>query len=77
MVGSPQGCPLSIMFIVALYLTWCLGLAERQGVFPQLYADNLKCVSGDSGDILAAAQFTSRYISLGWTGSCHQQVCFA
>ena len=21
--GIPQGCPLSMMFIVALYLTWC------------------------------------------------------
>ena len=22
-VGIPQGCPLSMMFIVALYLSWC------------------------------------------------------
>ena len=47
--GIPQGCPLSMMFIVALYLPWCLVLAEREAVFPQLYADNLKCVSRDSG----------------------------
>ena len=52
------------MFIVALYLPWCLGLAEREGVFPLLYAENLKCVSRDSRDLLAAAQFTSRYIRL-------------
>ena len=62
--GIPQGCPLSMMFIVAFYLPWCHGLAEREGVVPQLYADNLKCASRDSGDLLAAAQFTSRYIRL-------------
>ena len=62
--GIPQGCPLSMMFIVALYLPWCLGLAEMAGVFPQLYADNLKCVSYGEAELLAAAQFTSRYIRL-------------
>ena len=41
----PQGCPLSMMFIVALYLPWCGYLAAEEGVEPQLYADNLKCVS--------------------------------
>ena len=41
----PQGCPLSMMFIVALYLLWCGYLAAHEGVQPQLYADNLKCVS--------------------------------
>ena len=51
-----------MMFIVALYLPWCLGLAERHGVSPQLYADNLKCVSYDEDELLAAARFTSRYI---------------
>ena len=30
--GIPQGCLLSMMFIVALYLPWCLGLADRHGV---------------------------------------------
>ena len=42
--GIPQGCPLSMMFIVALYLPWCRYLAARVGVQPQLYADNLKCL---------------------------------
>ena len=41
--GIPQGCPLSMMFIVALYLPWCRYLAAQVGVQPQLYADNLKC----------------------------------
>ena len=43
--GIPQGCPLSMMFIVALYLPWCRYLSAQVGVRPQLYADNLKCLS--------------------------------
>ena len=27
--GIPQGCPLSMMFIVALYLPWCRYLSAR------------------------------------------------
>ena len=42
--GIPQGCPLSMMFIVALYLPWCKYLAAQEGVQPQLHADNLICV---------------------------------
>ena len=38
MVGSPRGCPFSI---VALYLLWCRYLGTQEGVQPQLYADNL------------------------------------
>ena len=33
------------MFTVALYLPWCRYLAAHCGVQPQLYADNLECVS--------------------------------
>ena len=29
--GIPQGCPLSMMFIVALYLPWCKCLAAQEG----------------------------------------------
>ena len=29
--GIPQGCPLSVMFTVALYLPWCRYLAAREG----------------------------------------------
>ena len=43
--GIPHGCPLSMMFMVALYLAWCRYLAAQEGVEPQLHADNLKCVS--------------------------------
>ena len=62
--GIPQGCPLSMMFIVALYLTWCRYLAAHGGVQPQLYADNLKCVSGDPGLLLHAARFNTGYVRL-------------
>ena len=29
--GIPQGCPLSMMFIVALYLPWCRYLSAHEG----------------------------------------------
>ena len=32
--GIPQGCPLSMMFIVALYLPWCRYLSAQVGVRP-------------------------------------------
>ena len=62
--GIPQGCPLSMMFIVALCLPWCRYLAAQAGVQPELYADNLKCVSLDSGVLLRAARFTTGYVRL-------------
>ena len=62
--GIPQGCPLSMMFIVALCLPWCWYLGAQEGVHPQLYADNLKCVSGDPGVLLRAARFTVGYVRL-------------
>ena len=54
--GIPQGCLLSMMFIVALYLPWCRNLAAQEGVQPQLYADNLKCVSRDSAFLLRTSR---------------------
>ena len=53
-----------MMFIVALYLPWCRYLAAQEGVQPQLYADNLKCVSRDPGVLLRAARFTTGYVRL-------------
>ena len=59
---------MSMMFTVALYLPCCRYLAahgeERGGVQPQLYADNLECVSGDPGLHLHAARFTTGYVRL-------------
>ena len=60
----PQGCSLSMMFIVALYLPWCRYLSAQVGVEPQLYADNLKCVSSDTDLLLRAARFTTGYVRL-------------
>ena len=62
--GIPQGCPLSMMFIVALYLPWCRYLSAQVGVEPQLYADNLKCISRDPELLLSAARFTTGYVRL-------------
>ena len=62
--GIPQGCPLSMMFIVALYLPWCRYLDQLPGVSPQLYADNLKCVSSDLDQLLRASRFTAAYVRL-------------
>ena len=62
--GIPQGCPLCMMFIVALYLPWCRYLSAQVGVQPQLHADNLKCVSRDPDLLLSAAPFTTGYVRL-------------
>ena len=64
MEGFHMGCPLSMMFIVALFLPWCRYLGELPDVSPQLYADNLKCVSTMPEQLLRAAQFTSTYVKL-------------
>ena len=62
--GMPQGCPVSMMFIVALYLPSCRYLGAQCGVSLQLYADNLKCVSRDPGLLLRAPRFTTGYVRL-------------
>ena len=55
---------MSVMFIVALYLPWCRYLSAQVGVRPQLYADNLKCLSGNPDLLLHAARFTTGYVRL-------------
>ena len=62
MGGIPQGCPLSMVFAVALYVPWCLCLEVMPGIQPQLYADNLKCSAECPGALFDAARFTSRYV---------------
>ena len=62
--GIPQGCPLSMMFFVALYLPWCRCLSAHEGVRPQLHAGVLKCVSGDPDLLLSAARITTGYVRL-------------
>ena len=39
----PHGCPLSMVFIVALCVPWCRHLGAVPDVEPQLCADNLEC----------------------------------
>ena len=67
----PQGCPLSMIFIVVLYLPWCRALESIPGVRPQFYADNLKCVSGSPAALLGAVY------SSCWTGGGSPKVCFS
>ena len=45
-------------------MPWCKYIAAQEGVEPQLYADSLKCVSGDPDLLLRAARFTTGYVRL-------------
>ena len=62
--GIPQGCPLSMVFIVALYVPWCRHLESLPDVKPQLYADNLKCSAVRPRALFESAYFTARYVRL-------------
>ena len=59
--GIPQGCPLSMVFTVALYVTWCRQLASLLDVKPQLYADNLKCSAERPRALFESARITAQY----------------
>ena len=58
----PQGCPLSMVFIVALYVPWYWKLEAIPGVKPQLYANNLKCSAGCPRALFAVAWFVAQYV---------------
>ena len=60
--GIPQGCPLSMVFIVALYVPWCRHLDSLPDVKPQLYADNLKCSAERPRALFESARFTAQYV---------------
>ena len=60
--GIPQGCPLSMVFIVALYVPWCRRLEATPAVRTQLYADNLKCGAECPNALFGAARFTAQYV---------------
>ena len=60
--GILQGCPLSMIFIVALYVPWCRHLESLPDVKPQLYADNLKCSAARPRAIYESAHFTAQYV---------------
>ena len=70
MVGFPQGVSFEYdvycCFVFAMVSVSCLPMGEgRGGVQPQLYADNLKCVSRDPGLLLHAAQ-VHHWVMSGW-----------
>ena len=66
----PQGCPLSMVFIVGLYVPWCRRLEAAPLVGPQLYADNLKCSSVCPRALIGAARFTVQYVTSVSPGKC-------
>ena len=63
--GIPQGCPLSMVFIFALYVPWCRRLEAMPAVKPQLYADNLKCTAECPASLFNASRFTAQYVRAG------------
>ena len=62
--GIPQGCPLSMVFIVALHVPWCRHLESLPDLKPQLYADNLKCSTTQPRALFKSAYFTAKYVRL-------------
>ena len=60
--GIPQGCPLSMVFNVALYVPWCRHLDSLPDIKPQLYADNLKCSANHPRALFESARFIARYV---------------
>ena len=58
--GILQGCPLSMVFIVALSVPWCRHLESIPDVKPQLNAANLKCSAERPGALLDSASFTAQ-----------------
>ena len=60
--GISQGCPPSMVFIVALYVTWCRHLDSLPDVKPQLHADNLKCSTERPRALFGSAWFTAQYV---------------
>ena len=61
-VEDPKGCPLSVVFIVAFFVPWCLHLEALPDVEPQLYAYNLKCSAERPGALFESARFTARHV---------------
>ena len=60
--GIPQGCPLSMIFIVALYVPWCRHLDSLPEIKPQLSADNIKCSAERPRALFESARCTAKYV---------------
>ena len=61
-----------------LLLCTCLGVGiwgAQEGVQPQLCANNLRCVSRDTGVLLRAARFTAGYVRLDGQEPFQVSVC--
>ena len=65
--GIPQGCPLSMIFIVALvalYVPWCRHFESLPDIKPQIYADNFECSAARPRAFFGSATFNVRYVWL-------------
>ena len=60
--GILQGCPLSMVFIVALFVPLCRHLDSLPDVKPQLFADNLKCSAERPRAFFESARFTAQHV---------------
>ena len=60
--GIPQGCPLSMIFIVALYLPWCRHLDSLPFVKLSCMLIIFKCSAARPRALLESASFTAQYV---------------
>ena len=60
--GILLGCPLSMVFIVALHVPWCRRLEAMPALWHQLSADNLKCTAECPNTLFGAARFIAQYV---------------
>ena len=61
MVVFPRAVPLSMIFIVALYVPWCRHHDSLPDIKPQLYADNLMCSDERPRALFESARFIAQY----------------
>ena len=61
--GIPQGCPLSMIFLLLLFMSPGVVIWIRYPMSrPQLYADNLKCSAARPRALFESAHFTAQYV---------------
>ena len=74
--GIPQGCPLNMVFIIALYTPWCRYLESRASISLNSMLTISKCTSYSVDFVLAAAQYTVSYVRVvGQEASPSKCVC--
>ena len=62
--SKPHGGPLSTICVVSLSFTWCNSVHALDCVQLQLHADNFKCVTQESDQLLRTARFTTIYFQV-------------